>query len=235
MNALILPTDRYGRLPNGKRASDDNAFLESGTYDLSGKSAMTIVRKALQVERKTFEEAWCFADEHVPPTPNPINSKTFLRRKQCTFGADYKFGNQVSHAVGVGDTQSWPTLVQIVIADARARAEVDKEKYNAVHTNFYPGGAGVGRHADDEPTILAGMPIFSYTFLANDSQARLFNVYSKSSGDLAVSTPLHDGDLLVMEGAMQSEFTHEVPVHDIRRFDGGRRINFTVRAFKKTI
>ena len=237
MSTAICPLDRNGMLPNGKRPKEDSGamYMESKTIYLSEKSFITLARGAHECPGDDFRELWAFAEAHVAATPNPLNKNTFLRRKQCTFGAEYKFGNQQpqSFCSSGENAMTWPKLITSVLESTQSRVPPGvQHSYFAVHANWYPGGAGVAKHADDEPSMITGMPIFSYTFLEDDTKPRVFNVYSKQAGgDHVFSAPLHSGDLVIMGGDMQDEFVHEIPTHDIRRFEGARRINLTVRAF----
>jgi len=118
-------------------------------------------------------------------------------------------------------------------------------EYDSVHGNFYPDeGAGVAAHADDEPQLIPGAPIFSYTFLKGDdnTRAREFVIKRKAhpTGGVenidattgGIKVRLESGDLLVMAGDMQADFTHELP-----KLAGqpeglyAPRLNFTVRRF----
>lgn len=57
---------------------------------LSSKSWVTLVNDAVTCDAASFESC---ADvlKRMPQTPDPMNPKTFLRRRQGTFGAVYDF------------------------------------------------------------------------------------------------------------------------------------------------
>ena len=85
--------------------------------------------------------------------------------------------------------------------------------------------------------MLAGMPIFSFTFLNGDRQPRPFSIYHppKTPGnkpEKVADVVLGDGDLLIMQGSMQRWFLHGVESTTAKRFQNARRLNLTVRAFQ---
>ena len=171
-------------------------------------------------------------------TGEPRAYKGAVRRRQATFGSKYDFG-QVNTVIE--DRAKWPTLVTQCLEYAQKMAEekgIDSELYNGVHVNLYESGrAGVGHHSDSEPAMLAGLPIFSFTFLNGDRQPRPFSIYHapKKKGDKLVKVAdiiLEDGDLLIMQGNMQRFFKHGVEIKNGKQFDRARRLNLTVRAFK---
>jgi hypothetical protein len=135
-----------------------------------------------------------------------------IKRKQCTFGAQYTFAGQKSLPV---PQDQRPTLVSRVLEDVRQRSGSDA--YNVVHTNWYP-------HADDERED-------SYTFLSEPGNPRGFQVYTMTDLKKPVAEIfLNHGDLLVMRKGMQSCYKHGVK----KRFQSLKRINMTVRAWKSS-
>lgn len=171
-------------------------------------------------------------------TGEPRAYKGAVYRRQATFGPNYNFG-QVNTVIE--DRAQWPTLVTQCLDYARQLAEqkgIASELYNGVHVNLYESGkAGVGQHSDGEPAMLAGLPIFSFTFLNGDRQPRPFSIYHtpQRKGDKPVKVAdviLKDGDLLIMQGSMQSWFEHGVKSTTAKHFQRARRLNLTVRAFQ---
>ena len=211
------------------------------TTALSPKSWVTVVDDAVTCDASAYESCAAFL-KTVPPTPNPMNPRTFLRRRQGTFGATYRFGSQTSRKVGGDDEESWPELIRIALRDARAR-DPTPTTLGAAHANYYPDGAGVGRHKDKDGPFNHSKPIYSYTFLKDASRPRDFLVYDarrdprgkkrpRQDEPYAVFTPGH-GTLLVMGGDMQSEFEHEIKSVSSKKFKGADRINVTVRHLTK--
>ena len=211
------------------------------TTVLSPKSWVTVVKNAVTCDATAFRSC-AEVLKSMPATPNPMNPKTFLRRRQGTFGAAYEFGSQTSPQVGGDDEEAWPELVRRVLRDARER-DPSPETLKAVHANFYPDGAGVGRHDDKDGPFDHSKPIYSYTFLSDASRPRDFLIYdarregrggskkrAREDEPFAVFT-LEHGSLLTMEGAMQSEFQHEIKSIPKTKFAKKPhvRLNFTVR------
>lgn len=174
-----------------------------------------------------FEEAWEY-NENIPQTPNPMNKRFMIRRKQCTFGATYKFSGQKS----AGVPNEWPDLAKIVLQDAREHSGSDM--YNVVHTNWYPDGrAGLDPHADNENDMVPNMDIYSYTFLSDIHTPRGFQFYTYDDTKHPIGEVLlGHGDMLVMKKGMQQTFKHGVKKSTAKRFENVRRINMTVRAWK---
>ena len=169
-----------------------------------------------------------------------MNRHVNLLRKQATFGATYKFGAQVSQRVDLPRSK-WPTLVKRCVEDSVARIETKsgcRDSYAAAvaaHVNWYPDGrAGMGRHADAEPDLIPGAPIFSYSFSSANAHGlpRLFDVYEVGAKKPIASVPLGHGDVLVMCGSMQDTYEHGVRSTSRKAYAGESRINVTVRAFK---
>lgn len=156
-----------------------------------------------------------------------------VHRKQCTFGADYNFGQRNA---SISDPNDWPYLIHRCLALTKqlcVQLGVDPALYNAAHCNLYPSGAaGVDKHADSEEDLVKGQPIFSWTFLPQQSMARKFAIY-RFNGELLNEVVLRDGDLLVMQGNMQRDYKHGVPKSAAAAFRSSQRLNVTVRAFKR--
>ena len=139
----------------------------------------------------------------------------------------------------------WPAAVQKALKMSHTFVEkrgIAHEVYNVVHVNYYPDGtSGVKPHADDEPELIRGLPIFSYTLLPGDElrcKPRDFAIYTtKKSGKKTVQdreiarVTLGHNDLAVMQGSMQQHFFHGVPTTASKEFMNVDRLNLTVRAF----
>lgn len=183
--------------------------------------------------------------------------KAFLKRKQATFGAAYDFGQENKCFLDESDGE-WPQAVRACLAKTKqllsSQEEAEdgvrnpaqfeagslSELYNGVHVNLYPSGdAGVQPHMDSEKDMVQGLPIFSYTLLSGDPQPRPFSIYARPDRRGEKPRKLYDvalrhGDLLVMQGEMQKCYLHGVePARPASAFKGARRLNLTVRAFRK--
>ena len=86
-----------------------------------------------------------------------------------------------------------------------AKSNLSKVPYNAVLCNLYRNGNdGVGLHADAEPEM---GPVIASVSLGIE---RLFRLKGKNGG-VAFAERLPHGSLLIMAGATQKNFRHEVP------------------------
>lgn len=241
--------DKLTMKPRDKLTSE----AEDGIYCLDQPgdivpcdSSIVILRNVLnvtQAETQVLKE-YMEDDRLVPPTKNPCNANHNLRRKQATFGAAYKFGRQTSTHVP-GDPLMWPAAVQKALKMSQVFVEkrgIAHQVYNVVHVNYYPDGkAGVLPHADDEPELIKGLPIFSYTLLPGDKACHMrrnFVIYTtRQNGKKIVadqeiaSVALGHNDLAVMQGSMQQHFFHGVPTTASKAYSDADRLNLTVRAF----
>lgn len=187
------------------------------------------------------------AEANVPPT---IKMGQVVGRKECTFGANYK---KYGKSIPLADA---PALAKLVLDYTKEVAAANPNQsggpggsvsFTGVHCNWYANSkAGVPAHQDDEKDLIQGAPIFSYTFLRNasgwtgpDPMPREFRIYNakpldngkRARGDKIGSVWLGQGDLLIMAGAMQTYFFHEVPKTTHKMYSNTQRINLTVRAF----
>ena len=205
---------------------------------LSNQSWVEIRHDAVTCDGETFRAFAEFMRSRVSPTPNPMNPKTNLRRLQCTFGAEYKFGSQTSQCIGGDSDTEWPELVRLCLEHSRKIVGVDAPL--AVHANYYPDGAGVGIHHDKDGPFDHDKPILSFTFLSDATRPRNFDVYvqegksKRKRGETKTPRPVHSlplphGSLLIMGGKMQSEFLHGIASKQMKNH---ARINLTVRHLK---
>lgn len=112
-----------------------------------------------------------------------------------------------------------PTLLTI-----KQRVEsVTPTRFNSVLLNLYrDGGDSVGWHSDDEPELGQNPVIASVTFGA----ARTFQFKHKTNPDLRAAIELTHGSLLLMAGATQHHWKHQIPK---TKKVLGARINLTFR------
>ena len=246
-NLSSLNVQTAERKPRSALSASGRA--EDGLYCLDKRddidpcrSYIILKRAAIQATPEEFDEAVAFFRTELPHSFQYM--KATVTRQQCTFGL-VKYKNYTLF----DEPEKWPALVHRTIAATQAFAAQlgipEPNDYDSVHGNYYPDeGAGVIAHADDEPQLIPGAPIFSYTFLKDDdnTRAREFVIKRKAhpaSGKEAIDATtggikvrLESGDLLVMAGDMQADFTHELP-----KLSGqpegvyAPRLNFTVRRF----
>lgn len=101
------------------------------------------------------------------------------------------------------------------------------EQYNSVLCNYYRNGQdGMGWHADDEAQ-LGPEPSIASISLGETRQFQLKHRFDATKR--RIQLPLQHGDLLIMQGALQSQWYHSLP--KTRRELGGR-INLTFRQIK---
>lgn len=198
--------------------------------DTDLEAFVSLERGALPCSPESFEAAWSY-EAKIEATPNPMNPKYAIRRKQATFGATYRFAGQVSRSPPRAE---WPELVEQALAHARKRSGSDA--FNVVHVNWYPNGkAGLDPHADDERDMVPGQDIYSYTFLSEPvpHKVRGFQIYRFEDLKKPVAEyKLEHGDLLIMRSGMQQRYKHGVKKTAAKNFKDLRRVNMTVRAWK---
>jgi alkylated DNA repair dioxygenase AlkB len=173
----------------------------------------------------------------TPVQIDPRFGKAIVR-KQCAWGNEYRFAGQVSKQQQEGEDEGkWPRCVRAALAHARSLCSEDIE-LNTVHVNYYTGNASMGLHTDDEKEMIHGSPIFSYTLLCAKNKGRVFRIrqFTRGApGQVVCDLQPRNGDLIVMAGDFQKDFKHEVPKTTSKEFEGSKRINLTVRAFKKKV
>jgi len=222
-------------LKSGRETSDGVYCLDRNTALVPCDASVVLKRGALPALPGEFDEAAMFMANRVRQDKFMGN---LVPRKQCTFGdVQYKAYELWK------DKSEWPGLVHRVLYATQAFAAMlgvpHPEEYTGVHANFYPDGdASVQKHSDDEAQLVDGAPIFSFTYLADDSPqlARDFTIWKmtrgadqiEGSGRLANIT-LFSGDLLVMQGNMQKFFLHSIEKQKGKPL--APRLNFTVRKF----
>jgi alkylated DNA repair dioxygenase AlkB len=143
------------------------------------------------------------------------------KRKTISFGdrdKTYKYSGKVEVA------NEWtPEL-----ADIRDRLLKDwGVRFNYVLVNLYPGkDAAISEHSDDERDLEKDSPIFSLSFGA----CRRMEFFEKKTKTKALSVPLFNGTLLMMEGKCQTHYLHKIPKGRVN--EDGVRINLTFRVLK---
>ena len=99
--------------------------------------------------------------------------------------------------------------------------------FNSGLINWYMSGNHyMGPHCDDERSLHPGSPIFSFTV----GQTRVFRIREVGTGKIVRDIDLRSGEWLVMGGAMQTYFKHEVvKVNGDKGARMGPRVNITFR------
>ena len=220
-----------------RRRQPHVAPIAPGNHELAPGALLTYVPDAVTCDAHEFNAMF---ENQPPPTPNPMNAKTFLRRRQGTYGATYSFGRQTS--VNMGAIDDAPGVVQRCVADARRRAGDKAHAYTGAHVNWYADGAtGLNAHQDAVGHGMEDMPIFSYSFVAFSNghtnthapPTRDFVVaHDRDMRNVAARVETRHGDLVVMAGPrFQHDLWHAVPTTARKDKAHVRRINVTVRAW----
>lgn len=161
-------------------------------------------------------------------------------RTQVMYGSSYKFsGNVLNPQPG-----PFPGYIKRCLEYAKERSP--QYPWNAALVNFYESGSEyIGVHSDDEGDLARvsgkaaqkgrvepGAPIYSFSYGAS----RIFRIKPKKQAgwakiDIDTSPRAPAGRLIIMGGAFQREFTHQVPK---TKKKVGPRINVTIRAMRAT-
>ena len=141
-----------------------------------------------------------------------------VTRATCAFG---DAGVRYRYAGVTREAAPWLD----VLSEARSRVErAVGAGFNFVLCTLYPDGkAGLGWHADDERDLCPGAPIASLSL----GETRDFHVRRRDGRELAARVSLEHGSLLVMSGATQRFYQHQVPKRARCR---APRVNLTFRA-----
>lgn len=113
----------------------------------------------------------------------------------------YKYSGQQTTVIDINDYEFLQTILHSV------NESLDAE-FNGILVNLYENGERyIGAHSDDE-SDLSPVGVASIAFGA----VRNFRVRDKQTKKILHNIPHNPGDLLIMEGDFQKEFTHEIPV-----------------------
>lgn len=138
-----------------------------------------------------------------------VNPKSKIYNKEITFhrsigffsdtSIGYKYTNQIQTSIALSENMK--ILLDII-----------NNKYNTVYNsilvNKYNDGSDyIGKHSDDEKYLdKSGVLAISY------GATRIFRVRNKSDNVIVLDVNVNNGDILIMKGEFQKEFTHEIPV-----------------------
>lgn len=197
--------------------------ISKPTYvDLGRSSWFILIPNALSVSQDEFESLW----QAHPATQDSITvfGKTHKIPRFQRLYADsgsYRYSGKTMKAYPL----QHPLLLRAL---AQANGFEKQFDYNGILVNWYQSGLhSMGLHADDEPELKTGAPIYSYSFGAS----RIFRIRQfsqKASEKIRIDVLLENQSLLIMGGKMQRYFKHELPKS---RSVSGARINLTIRAF----
>ena len=95
-----------------------------------------------------------------------------------------------------------------------------KEKPDSCNINYYKNKGGIAAHSDDEKLFGNLGDNVCIVSLSIGASAK-FDVLSKTDSSENFNLMLHEGDILVMDGQMQTHYRHAV------KTTTGERVNFT--------
>ena len=144
-------------------------------------------------------------------------------RWHASYGYDYIFSGQKLGDYG----RKIPSYIKKLLKFTNNNEDIP---YNQVLINWYENGHHyIGRHSDDETQLISGSSIFSLSIGAE----RKFRIRDKKTKKIVKDIILKNGQVVVMCGDMQKEFTHEiVKIAGKKGENVGQRINITFRKFK---
>lgn len=138
-----------------------------------------------------------------------------MPRLQRAYGRDYSFSGQTSVA------QPIPPELQAVVDWADG---LGIGAFNQLLVNWYADGTRyIGAHSDNTAPLVRDSPIVTISLGAT----RCFRIRTRA-GERVMDLHPADRDVVVMGGAFQSEFKHEVT----KVAHAGPRISLTLRQFR---
>ena len=171
------------------------------------------------------EPAWCLF-EHLrknmawrQETIRLYDKSYLVPRLSCWMGddsLDYAYSNMTMRST------AWSNAVYELLQKVQT---VTGHKFNSVLLNYYRDGQdSVGWHSDDEPELGSNPVIASLSLGAN----RDFHLKHKSKPLQRRSITLEHGSLLLMQGATQHNWQHQLP----KRAKAQGRVNLTFRTIQ---
>ena len=138
-------------------------------------------------------------------------------RLSCWVGDE---GTAYKYSGTLFEPHAWTPTLAVLRDELAARFDL---RFNSVLANLYRDGRdSMGWHSDDEPELGKTPEIASLSLGA----PRRFRLRSRTTQEIALSIDLAHGSLLVMRGATQRLYQHDLP----RTARAGARINLTFRA-----
>jgi len=161
-----------------------------------------------------WDELWAMRPER-PGVLVMGGRQVEMPRLQQAYGRDYSFTGQTSVALPIP-----PTLQRVVDwANSLGIGE-----FNQLLVNWYADGTRyIGSHADNTTPLVPGSPIVTISLGAE----RCFRIRTHR-GERVLDVRPADRDVLIMGGAFQAEFKHEIT----KVATAGPRVSLTLRCFK---
>lgn len=191
--------------------------------DLSKDSYLIIDNAPFEVPKSEFKEL-------LAVHPTTYNQVRVFGKVHDIPRFERLYGNSAYSYSGIvrQPDPNIPALVQRCLDYAREKYP-PAAQWNGALCNWYMDGShSIGAHSDAESDLMPGAPIISFSFGAS----RTFRIKKrKDFKGIAHATPdiaTGHGMMIAMCGAMQKEFTHEIPK---TKKPTKPRINVTIRAF----
>jgi alkylated DNA repair dioxygenase AlkB len=149
--------------------------------------------------------------------PIVIYGKQCIQHRNIGFFSDesigYTYSNQLTPAIPLTDT------LRELINHVNYTFNAD---FNGILVNHYESGEDyIGKHSDNEMYLSnVGVVCISY------GAQRTFRIRDKLTGKIVANIPTTSGEMWIMGGNFQKEFTHEIPVEKKIK---DSRISFTFR------
>jgi alkylated DNA repair dioxygenase AlkB len=125
----------------------------------------------------------------------------------------YKYSKQLARSIPL--TPNIEELLNLVNSTFNS-------DFNGILVNKYANGEDyIGKHSDDE-TSLSNIGVVCVSYGAT----RKFRIRDKLTGKIVIDVPTTSGEIWIMGGDFQKEFTHEIPIEKKIKQP---RISFTFR------
>lgn len=187
------------RITEARPPTDEIVLLD----DVARGCLVTYLPRFLSgAEADALFDSLCASTPFHTEAPVMFGRAIEVRRRTYSFGEP---GSRYRYS-GV-ERIAAPWTAELVPLVERVRTRLNT-RFTFTLCNLYPdGAAGLGWHTDDEHDLVAGAPIASLSLGAErDFQMRLGR-----KGPAVLSTRLGHGSLLIMSGATQEHYQHQVP------------------------
>lgn len=153
--------------------------------------------------------------EHNPPII--VYGRECHQHRSIGFFSDESIGYRYSNKMARSKPLS-PNLTELL----NLINNIFSSDFNGILVNKYSSGEDyIGRHSDDESDLSdIGVVCVSY------GATRKFRIRDKITGKIVVDVPTVSGEIWIMDGDFQKEFTHEIPIEKKVKQP---RISFTFR------
>ncbi len=179
------------------------------------------------IEKFLSKEECTLLVDHVKSQPFTHHPQSFLFGRPIVFHRDIAFFSDFSEGYRYSGqmTKAQPMTPELNTLLERINNALGTT-FNAWLVNKYANGDDyISPHSDDESHLASGC-VACISF----GSSRVFRVKSKSDKDVKLDISTSNGQLLVMDGNFQKEFTHGIPA---TKTLVGERISLTARYHSK--